>query len=389
MTRTLLKQTNLRIIFSITLMAVMGVSSIAPAFPQIEEVLNVSAQRVGLLITVFTVPGVILTPILGVLADRYGRKKILVPSLLLFGVAGAACFLSDSFQTLLILRTFQGIGAAALGSINVTLIGDLYEGKERATAMGFNASVLSIGTAMYPAIGGAVALLGWNYIFLLPLLSIPVGLIVLYKLDNPEPENDINFKEYLGNTWRAVNQLPVYILFTVSIITFIILYGAVITYFPFLTDQSFEASSFEIGVLMSSMSLTTAFTSSQAGRLSERFTVRKLMLVAFVLYAIALILIPLMPSLWLLLLPVMIFGVAQGMNLPSFMTLLTGYAPLENRAAFMSINGMVLRAGQTMGPIVMAFFFGWLGIAYVYYIGAAFAILMFVLILFFLDKRKS
>lgn len=67
---------NLRIIFSITLMAVMGVVSVTPAFPKIVEALHISMKEIGLLITVFTFPGVLLTPVLGVLADRFGRKRI-------------------------------------------------------------------------------------------------------------------------------------------------------------------------------------------------------------------------------------------------------------------------------------------------------------------------
>lgn len=85
------------------------------------------------------------------LADRYGRKKILVPSLMLFGIAGGACMFTRDYHILLICRFFQGTGAASLGALNVTVIGDLYSGKERTTAMGYNASVLSIGTATYPA----------------------------------------------------------------------------------------------------------------------------------------------------------------------------------------------------------------------------------------------
>ncbi|MFZ6052948.1 MFS transporter [Halocola ammonii] len=386
MTKKLLTQTNLHIIFGITLVAVMGVSSIAPAFPQIEKALGVSTQQVGLLITVFTVPGVLLTPLLGVLADRLGRKRILVPSLFLFGLGGAACFFTTDFQSLLIFRSLQGVGAAALGALNLTLIGDLYEGRNRTAAMGYNSSVLSIGTALYPAVGGALAMLGWNYIFLLPLLAIPIGLIVIFSLDNPEPDGNGNFKKYLGDTWRSINQVPVYILFTVSVITFIILYGAVITYFPFISGKRFDATSFQIGILMSSMSLSTAVTSTMIGKLTERFSERKLLLFAFVLYAISLSIIPYVSGLWFLLIPILIFGVAQGMNLPSFMTLLTGFAPLENRAAFMSINGMVLRVGQTLGPVVMGFFFNQFGIDSVYWIGAVLAVVMFFLILFFLKR---
>ena len=61
-------ETNLQIIFCITLIAIMGVASLTPVFPKVIEVFQISSQAVGLLITVFTLPGVFLTPILGVLA---------------------------------------------------------------------------------------------------------------------------------------------------------------------------------------------------------------------------------------------------------------------------------------------------------------------------------
>lgn len=104
----------------------MGVASITPAFPRIEQELHISEQQVGYLITIFTLPGIFLTPVLGVVADRHGRKKILVPSLLLFGVAGFLCFFMRDYHMLLLFRLLQGIGAASIGSLNVTLIGDFF-----------------------------------------------------------------------------------------------------------------------------------------------------------------------------------------------------------------------------------------------------------------------
>ena len=144
---SILTDPNLRIIFLITLMAVLGVSSITPALPQIARALQVAKPSVGLLIMTFTLPGILLTPVLGILADRHGRKKVLVPALFLFAAAGSACFFADSFRLLLILRFIQGCGAASLGALNVTIIGDLFSGRERAAAMGYNASVLRIATA--------------------------------------------------------------------------------------------------------------------------------------------------------------------------------------------------------------------------------------------------
>ena len=154
----LLHDTNLYLIFLITLFAVMGVASIAPAFPQIIRYFHISEKQVGWLIAAFTLPGIFLTPVMGVLADRLGRKNILVPSLFLFALAGFTCMFIRDFEWLIAVRFLQGIGAASLGSLNITLIGDLYSGQQRVRAMGYNASVLSIGTASYPAIGGLLAI---------------------------------------------------------------------------------------------------------------------------------------------------------------------------------------------------------------------------------------
>ena len=85
-------------------MAVLGVASITPAFPKIERELNITEQDAGLLITVFTLPGVFLTPVLGVLADRFGRKQILIPSLLLFGVNTCA-YISTYIYTVFLKNT--------------------------------------------------------------------------------------------------------------------------------------------------------------------------------------------------------------------------------------------------------------------------------------------
>jgi MFS family permease len=95
-------------------MAMLGTASISPAFPEIQEVFGVSRGQVAMLISVFTLPGVLLTPVVGALSDRFGRRKILVPSLLLFGLAGGACALARNFELLLVLRALQGTGAASL-----------------------------------------------------------------------------------------------------------------------------------------------------------------------------------------------------------------------------------------------------------------------------------
>lgn len=340
----------------------MGVASIAPALPKMARVLEVSNEQIGLLITAFTLPGIFLTPVLGVLADRIGRKVILVPSLFIFGIAGTACAFATDFIWLLILRFMQGIGGASLGALNVTLIGDLYDGNRRATAMGYNGSVLSMGTASYPAIGGGLALLGWYYPFYLSLAAIPIGLFVLKSLKNQDPQNGKDLRSYFGDVWGSLKSKKVLGLFAANFLTFIILYGGYLTFFPILLDQDFNQSSLIIGIMLSGSSIITALTSSQLGNLTRHFSEANLILTGSLLYLGVFLSIPFIHNLWLMALPIMIFGFAQGINIPSILNLLTYQAPSQYRAAFLSVNWTVLRSGQALGPFLLGLIYAASGI---------------------------
>ena len=370
-------------------MAVLGVSSITPVLPKVAGLFQRTPQEVALLIVAFTLPGALFTPIMGVLGDRVGRKKVLIPSLILFSVAGAACGLARDFETLVALRFLQGAGSAAIGAINVTLLGDLYKGTERAAAMGYNASVLSVGTGIYPAVGGALAVLGWYYPFFLPLFGLPVALAVLWVLDNPEPKVTGSMREYISVTLKAIWHPQVLVLFATSVVTFILIYGSFLAYFPFLLEESFSSSPVFIGFVMSATSIATAVASFWVGGLAHRFGSRALVKAGFVLYVVSLLLLPLATDLWRLSVPILLFGVANGLNVPSILTVLNNYAPSEYRAAFMSINGLVLRLGQTLGPILIGVAVALVGLVGSFFVSAALALLMLLIIVPVLQQEPA
>jgi len=376
----LFKSVNLYLIFSITLFAVMGVASITPAFPQIIKHYALSAKQIGYLITVFTLPGVFLTPIMGILADRYGRKTILIPSLLIFGLAGFLCTFQETYQSLLVMRFIQGVGAASLGSLNVTIIGDLFKNGQRIRVMGYNASVLSIGTASFPAIGGMLASFNWHYVFFLPGLVLPLAFFVLLKLQIPVSRNSASLKTYLGNVWKIINQKTVLGLFLVNIMVFIILYGAYLSFFPLLMEARFHANALIIGLFMSIMSLTTALFSSRLSWARKKFATKTLLYISALFYALSLILMSFASGWTLLIIAIIFFGVGHGFFIPNIQTALVGLAPVSERAAFMSINSMVLRIGQTLGPVIAALFYIQHSLQPVFLLSAGIALLMICII---------
>ncbi|MBN2241446.1 MAG: MFS transporter [Acidobacteria bacterium] len=375
--KAVFKDRNLQLIFIVTLFAVMGVASIAPAFPQIIRHFHISEREVGWLIAAFTLPGVFLTPITGVLADRLGRKNILVPSLFLFGIAGFCCIFARTYHFLLVLRFFQGLGAASLGSMNVTLIGDLYSGRRRMEAMGYNASILSLGTASYPAIGGALALAGWHFPFVLPVLAVPLGILIAFKLKTPGPESTQKLGAYLKNTWKNINQRSVWGLFVLNILAFFLIYGAYLTYLPILMETRFQSTSLTIGLIMSLASVTMAAVSASIGRISRVFNPKTIIIIGTGFYFASMTLFSFSSSYRSVVLPALLYGFAQGMVLPTIQTLLVGLAPIQQRAAFMSLNSMVLRIGQTAGPVVIGFAYGFGGIQYAFLGGGVVALAMF------------
>jgi MFS transporter, ACDE family, multidrug resistance protein len=249
--------------------------------------------------------------------------------------------------------------------------------------MGYNASVSSVGTASYPTIGGALATLGWFYPFMLPIIAIPIGFLVFFGLNNPEPKGDRNLKEYLRNAAKILKNRKLFGLFIASAANFVLLYGAYVTYFPQLINDTFKAPPSLIGILLSSVSVAIIISSSQLGRLARRFPATNLIQASFVLYALALFLVPLMPSIWFLLIPTTIFGMGLGLGFPSIQTLLADLAPREYLATILSVNGTFFGLGQTLGPVIMGFAFGFGGINSVFYTGVGFAILIFFVFRYF------
>jgi MFS family permease len=125
---------------------------------------------------------------------------------------------------------------------------------------------------------------------------------------------------------------------------------------------------------MTSASIVTAVTSSQLGRLSGRIAERVLVRIGFVAFAAGLGLIPVAPAPLALVVQAALLGFAFATTIPVVMTLLAGLAPDDRRAAFMSLNGTVLRLGQTIGPVAMTAMFAAGGFGAVYGSGAVIAL---------------
>ncbi len=350
--RRLLTDPNLRTICGVTLISVLGIASVTPAFPEAAKALAVSSKEIALLISAFTFPGILFTPLTGILADRIGRREILLPSLVLFALGGSACAFAGSFRLLVTFRFIQGLGASSLSSLNMVLIGDLFKDEEREIATGYNSSVLSLGTALYPVLGGSLAFLGWRAPFLLSLLALPVAFAVAFRLKAPFERRTSTMGGYFRALGQGLRQREVLAILTATAGTFLILFGSVTTYLPFLLAERFQATPLTIGLVFLCQSLATALTASRSGLIAARMTPRVRLGLAFGLFALALTLYPRAEGYPLIFAAAALFGVAQGLNMPALLSLLVSFSCPEYRGGLLAANTMILRLGQTAGPLL-------------------------------------
>ena len=122
------------------------------------------------------------------------------------------------------------------------------------------------------------------------------------------------------------------------------------------------------------------------GVLSRFVSPDKLLPVAFVLFAVSFLMIPLAPGYWWVALAVGVFGVGQAWNYAVVLTLLAGEAPEEHRAVFMGVNGMVIRIGQAMGPLIMAVVFAVGGMNAVFFTASGVCLVVFSVLPFLLRR---
>lgn len=345
-----LREPVVRVIVASTLMGVMGVSLISPVLPEIRRALSLTEAEASLVLSAFTLPGIILGLFIGMWADRWGRRAVLVPCLLLYGVSGAAVGLAPGFAGIIALRMLQGAAASGLVTLAITLIGDLFHGPRRNAILGLNGALLAVGTGSYPVIGGALSLIDWRAPFALYLVGIPVGLFALRVLDETPRRARTSGFEYLRRALRELPLLRAAVLYATALGVFTVLYGALLTLLPFLLDGELSLSALQIGIVVSVSSVASATAASQAGRLARRFRNEPIVAAGVLSLGVSVVALSLARSPVAFGVAVLPFGAGMGTLMPALDSAVSSLTPDEYRGGAMSLRTSMVRLGQTTGP---------------------------------------
>ncbi|MEM6400397.1 MAG: MFS transporter, partial [Cyanobacteria bacterium P01_D01_bin.116] len=207
-------------------------SVVAPVMPEVKGQLLIDSRWSGMLVSMHCLTIFLFSPICGILADRIGKTKVLIPSLICYAIFGTAGAFANSFTPLLISRALLGAASGGIAAASIGILSSMYEGEKRTRILGYTTSALAIASIIFPIIGGLLGKQNWRFTFFMYGLALPAALLAYYLLPKRKRQGSSSIslgqKDKLIESLRASSTIT---LFTALALTSAIFY-VVIIYAP-------------------------------------------------------------------------------------------------------------------------------------------------------------
>ncbi|MGE5530476.1 MAG: MFS transporter [Patescibacteria group bacterium] len=349
---------------------VLGNSMLIPVLPAIRKALHISLTQVGLLITAFSIPAGIVIPFAGLLSDRIGRKPVMAPALIVYGLGGllaglAGVIFRESYYLILGARVIQGLGAGGTYQLAMALAGDEIQTKERAQALGFLEAANGLGKVVSPLAGAALALIGWQApFFVYGVLAFPIAAVVFWLAG--EKKRDAAASQSIAQYFQGFAAIArkkgaaLAVAFLAGMSALFTLFG-VLSVFSDVLEKTYHIEVFGRGLILALPVLAMAATSFILGMVLKKkpaALIRPAACAGLCLVGGGLALFALLPAKGLGLVPpalaAVLVGLGTGAALPPLNTLITSAAPRKERGGLTCLYGTVRFFGVAIGPPVFA-----------------------------------
>jgi len=261
-------------------MTVMSSAAISPSLPEMSVVFQDEQDAEFLVRLVLTLPTLsiaIFAPLAGIIIDKFGRKKLFVFSIILYGVTGASGFFLDSLFEILVSRALFGVAVAGIMTTSVTLIGDYFEGPKRDRMLGLQGAFSTFGGVMFLVVGGLLADLRWDAPFLIYLLAFVVLPFVIYFIYEPKISKT---KEILKRKFVTVK--VTYLLYPVAFVSMVTIFLTPVQ-IPFHLKQLTDIGNTEVGIAIAISYLFAGITSLLFKKIKSSQSFRNIFIVTFLL----------------------------------------------------------------------------------------------------------
>jgi len=352
---------------SIPLIMTLGNSMLIPVLPILEEKVGITSFQSSMIITSYSVAAIFLIPVAGYLSDRFGRKMVILPSLVfaLIGglIAGFASWkMEDPYTMIIIGRVLQGVGAAGAMPIVLPLVGDLYkdDSEKTSSCLGIIETSNTFGKVLAPILGSVFAALLWFLPFfsISALSLISIVLIFFFVKVPKEKDEPVKFKKFLANTKKIFKSEGkwLYTVFLNGVLVMLVLFSML-----FFLSENLETvhdiKGIKKGFILAIPLLFLCIASFISGRKIKGNlpTIKKVMIACLIVMSVSVIFVGFTSKKLILLLVVTsVVGIAIGALLPALDAIITENIKKELRGTVSSFYSSARFIGVAAGPPIMA-----------------------------------
>lgn len=354
---------------SIPLIMTLGNSMLIPVLPQIAKQLNISAFQVSMIITVYGAIAIVMIPVAGYLSDRFGRKKIILPCLIITAAGGAVCVVAawflkstTTYYVILAGRLLQGVGAAGAFPIVIPLIGDLFKDeKEVSKGLGVIETSNTLGKVLSPILGAYLGLLSWYTPFVaIPVLCLISFFLVLFSVKNPDKKvksDAKNIRKFLTEIKAILKEKGrwLYTIFAIGGICMFVTFG-VLFYLSEVLESKYNLYGATKGFVLAIPLAALCIASYISGKIigDNKVRMKRLGFGGMVLVGGAMLITGFSKELYFMVGFLTLSGIGVGIVLPSMDALITRSIEKDNRGTITSLYSSMRFIGVTLGPPVVS-----------------------------------
>ncbi|WP_379159943.1 MFS transporter [Paenibacillus sp. sgz5001063] len=354
---------------SIPLIMTLGNSMLLPILPQISSELGISAFEVSMIITVYGLIAILMIPIAGYLSDRYGRKKVILPSLIIAALGGAGCvaaawFLEGAVAYWVILagRFIQGIGAAGAFPIVIPFVGDLFKDeKEVSKGLGVVETSNTFGKVLSPILGAYLGTLLWYAPFIaIPILCLISFALVILLVKEPKAEEQAEnkaIKQFLREIKDILREKGrwLYSIFAIGGICMFVTFG-VLFYLSETLEAKYNLHGSSKGFVLAIPLALLCLASYGSGKVigQNKMLMKWLGFGGMVLLTAAMVITGFNNNIYFMVGFLSLSGIGIGVALPCMDALITESIEQENRGTITSLYSSMRFIGVALGPPVVS-----------------------------------
>lgn len=354
-----------------------------PILPMIQGSFHTSPHLVNVTVSLFTFILAIMQLVYGPLIDTKGRKSVLIPSLVISTIGSIGCAFSANIYLFLFFRAVQAIGIAAIPVVSATIIGDLFERKERGEAMSLYQMLLALAPAIGPLIGGYLGSINGHVSVFLFLSILGILLLMINISLLPETKPTVSKQpQSKKNYWFILKNKTGFSITLIGFIQFCI-YFCFLVFLPSISTNLFHLTASEIGLMFVPMSLSIILGSYCYKFLQKRLTTKQTLFITsfFNIICVTLFSFTYSINIPFIIIVTSLYGFSMGLSMPTHTTLLTEEF-VQERATAIGMYNFIRYLGMGTGPLIGGFLLFNQNYFWIFFIGA----IMFLLIILYAMK---